>query len=227
MVLAIFTILSGGIGALIQNNIRKIFSYLIICHIGFMLAGLGVYSSLAIAGTIFYLVHDIIVKTNLFMVSGLIFKFKGTYSMRLLGGFYKEHPKLSLLLAVPLFSLVGIPPLSGFWGKLLLIQGALDQSNILVVAFIILGSFLTLFVIARMWSEVFWKDGPELPEKKHIKYFNALKPLKRRAMIGSVFFLSIISLGIGFGAEWVMRLSIKIAENLMDPTLYIHAVLGN
>tara|TARA_R110002111_G_scaffold190060_2_gene255267 strand:+ start:1780 stop:3288 length:1509 start_codon:yes stop_codon:yes gene_type:complete len=227
MVLAIFTILSGGIGALIQNNIRKIFSYLIICHIGFMLAGLGVYSSLAIAGTIFYLVHDIIVKTNLFMVSGLIFKFKGTYSMRLLGGFYKEHPKLSLLMAVPLFSLVGIPPLSGFWGKLLLIQGALDQSNILVVAFIILGSFLTLFVIARMWSEVFWKDGPELPEKKHIKYFNALKPLKRRAMIGSVFFLSIISLGIGFGAEWVMRLSIKIAENLMDPTLYIQAVLGN
>ena len=100
MVLAIFTILSGGIGALIQNNIRKIFSYLIICHIGFMLAGLGVYSSLAIAGTIFYLVHDIIVKTNLFMVSGLIFKFKGTYSMRLLGGFYKEHPKLSLLMAL-------------------------------------------------------------------------------------------------------------------------------
>jgi len=227
MVIAIFTILSGGIGALIQNNIRKVFSYLIICHIGFMLAGLGVYSTLAIAGAIFYLVHDIIVKTNLFMVSGLIFKFKGTYSMRLLGGFYKEHPKMSLIMAIPLFSLVGIPPLSGFWGKLLMIQGAMDQSNILVVVFIILGSFLTLFIIARMWSEVFWKDGPALPEKKHIKYYNALKPLKRKAMVGSIAFLSVISLGIGFGAEWVMRLSIKIAENLMDPTLYIQAVLGN
>ncbi|GAB3009835.1 Na+/H+ antiporter subunit D [Cyclobacterium sediminis] len=227
MVLAIFTILSGGIGALIQNNMRKVISYLIICHIGFMLAGLGVYSSLAIAGAIFYLVHDIVVKTNLFMVSGLIFKFKGTYSMRLLGSFYKEHPKLSLLMAIPLFSLVGIPPLSGFWGKLLILQGAIEQTNILVVVFVILGSFLTLFIIARMWSEVFWKDGPELPEKKHIKYFNALKPLKRRAMIGSILFLSLISLGIGFGAEWVMRLSIKIGENLMDPTQYIQAVLGN
>ncbi|WP_339926462.1 proton-conducting transporter membrane subunit [uncultured Cyclobacterium sp.] len=227
MVIAILTILSGGIGALIQNNIRKVFSYLIICHIGFMLAGLGVYSTLAIAGAIFYLVHDIIVKTNLFMVSGLIFKFKGTYSMRLLGGFYKEHPKMSLLMAIPLFSLVGIPPLSGFWGKLLMIQGAIDQSNILVVIFIILGSFLTLFIIARLWSEVFWKDGPVLPEKKHIKYYNALKPLKRKAMVGAIVFLSLISLGIGFGAEWVMRLSIKIAENLMDPTLYIQAVLGN
>ena len=161
------------------------------------------------------------------MVSGLIFKFKGTYSMRLLGGFYKEHPKMSLLMAIPLFSLVGIPPLSGFWGKLLMIQGAIDQSNILVVIFIILGSFLTLFIIARLWSEVFWKDGPVLPEKKHIKYYNALKPLKRKAMVGAIVFLSLISLGIGFGAEWVMRLSIKIAENLMDPTLYIQAVLGN
>jgi multicomponent Na+:H+ antiporter subunit D len=226
MGIAIFTILSGGIGALIQNNVRKIFSYLIICHIGFMLSGLGLYSSLAIAGAVFYLVHDIIVKTNLFMVSGLIFKFKGTYSMRLLGGFYKEHPLLSLLMAVPLFSLVGIPPLSGFWGKLLLLQGAMDQSNILVVVFIILGNFLTLFIIARMWSEVFWKDGPDLSVKKNVKYFSALKPLKRKAMVGSVLFLAAISLGIGFGAEWVMGLSIKIAENLMDPSLYIQAVLG-
>ena len=226
MSMAIFTILSGGIGALIQNNVRKIFSYLIICHIGFMLSGLGLYSSLAISGAIFYLVHDIVVKTNLFMVSGLIFKFKGTYSMRLLGGFYKVHPLLSLLMAVPLFSLVGIPPLSGFWGKLLLLQGAIDQSNILVVVFIILGSFLTLFIIARMWSEVFWKDGPDLSVKKHVKYFDALKPLKRKAMVGSVLFLAAISLGIGFGAEWVMGLSIKIADNLMNPSLYIQAVLG-
>jgi multicomponent Na+:H+ antiporter subunit D len=226
MGIAIFTILSGGIGALIQNNIRKIFSYLIICHIGFMLSGLGLYSTLAISGAIFYLVHDITVKTNLFMVSGLIFKFKGTYSMRLLGDFYKEHPILSLLMAVPLFSLVGIPPLSGFWGKLLLLQGAVDQSNILALVFIILGSFLTLFIIAKMWSEVFWKDGPDLSAKRHVKYFNDLRPLKRNAMVGSVIFLAAISLGIGFGAEWVMGLSIKIADNLMNPSLYIQAVLG-
>ncbi|MBD3627145.1 proton-conducting transporter membrane subunit [Cyclobacterium sp.] len=225
-IMAMLTILTGGLGALIQNNMRKVFSYLIICHIGFMLAGLGIYSAIAIAGAVFYLVHDIMVKTNLFMVSGLIFKFKGTYSMRLLGGFYKEQPLLSLLMAIPLFSLVGIPPLSGFWGKLLLIKGAIASSNILMIAFIILGSFLTLFIIAKLWAAVFWKDGAELPRKKHIKYFEELKPLKKKAMIGSIAFLSVISLGIGFGAEWIMRLSMTIAENLMDPTPYIQAVLG-
>ena len=225
-VMAMLTIFSGGVGALMQNNIRKVFSYLIICHIGFMLAGLGIYSTLALAGAVFYLVHDIVVKTNLFMVSGLIFKIKGTYSMRLLGGFYKEQPLMSLLMAIPLFSLVGIPPLSGFWGKLLIIQGAMDSSNILLIGFILLGSFLTLFIIAKLWSEVFWKDPQILPKKEHIKYFDELKPLKKRAMLASVVFLSILSLGIGFGAEWVMRIAMTVAENLMDPSAYIQAVLG-
>ncbi|WP_375585772.1 proton-conducting transporter membrane subunit [Cyclobacterium xiamenense] len=224
--MALLTILSGGFGAFMQNNIRKVFSYLIICHIGFMLAGLGIYSTVALGGAIFYLVHDIVVKTNLFLVSGIIFKFRGTYSMRLLGGFYKEQPVLSLLMAIPLFSLVGIPPLSGFWGKLLLIQGAMDQSNILMIVFILLGSFLTLFVIARLWAEVFWKDAQDLPKKPHIKYFDELKPLKRQAMLASMVFLSVLSLAIGFGAEWVMQLALRIAENLMDPSPYIQAVLG-
>ncbi len=226
-VMALLTILSGGFGALMQNNIRKVFSYLIICHIGFMLAGLGIYSTVAIAGAVFYLVHDIVVKTNLFLVSGVIFKFRGTYSMRLLGGFYKEQPLMSLFMAIPLFSLIGIPPLSGFWGKLLLIEGAMDQSNILMIVFILLGSFLTLFIIAKLWAEVFWKDAQELPKKKYIRYFDELKPLKKQAMLASVVFLSLISLGIGFGAEWVMQLALRIAENLMDPCPYIQAVLGS
>ncbi|WP_154858515.1 proton-conducting transporter transmembrane domain-containing protein [Cyclobacterium xiamenense] len=226
-VMALLTILSGGFGALMQNNIRKVFSYLIICHIGFMLAGLGIYSTVAIAGAVFYLVHDIVVKTNLFLVSGVIFKFRGTYSMRLLGGFYKEQPLMSLFMAIPLFSLIGIPPLSGFWGKLLLIEGAMDQSNILMIVFILLGSFLTLFIIAKLWAEVFWKDAQELPKKKYIRYFDELKPLKKQAMLASVVFLSLISLGIGFGAEWVMQLALRIAENLMDPSPYIQAVLGS
>ncbi|MEX0884553.1 MAG: proton-conducting transporter membrane subunit, partial [Cyclobacteriaceae bacterium] len=226
-IMAILTILTGGIGALVQNNIRKVFSYLIICHIGFMLAGLGIYTTVAIAGAIFYLIHDIIVKTNLFMMSGLIFKIKGTYSMRILGGFYKEHPKFSLLMAIPLFSLVGIPPLSGFWGKLLLIQGAMTTANYILIIFIILGSFLTLIIIAKLWAEVFWKDGLTQPRKKYIRYFDELKPLKKRAIIYPIVCLSIISLFIGLGAEWVFQISVQIAENLIHPEEYLKAVLGN
>src|SRR5690554_3986234 len=86
---AILTILTGALGALIQNNLREVFSYLIICHIGFMIAGVGLYTEIAFVGLIFYLIHDIVVKTNLYMMAGLIYKIKGTYNIKRLGGFYK------------------------------------------------------------------------------------------------------------------------------------------
>ena len=163
MVIAILTLVSGGIGALVQNNMRKVFSYLIICHIGYMIAGLGMFTEIAIAGAIFYLIHDIIVKTNLFMLSGVVYRITGTNSMRDLGGIYAKYPKISLLLFIPLFSLVGIPPLSGFWPKINLIKAGFTGGNYITVAAIIFASFITLVIIAKMWAEVFWKDAKEMP----------------------------------------------------------------
>jgi multicomponent Na+:H+ antiporter subunit D len=160
------------------------------------------------------------------MVAGLIFKIKGTYSIRLLGGFYKEYPKLSLLMAIPLFSLVGIPPLSGFWAKLFLLEGGLSVGNYWLVGFILFGSFITLFIIAKVWAGVFWKDSIVLPIKKQVKYYHELKPLKRQAMIGSIIFLSALSLGIGFGAEFIIQVATRAADSLMNPQAYIEAVLG-
>ncbi len=225
--IAVFTILAGGLGALVQTNIRKAFSYLIVCHIGFMIAGLGIYTELAIAGAIFYLIHDITVKTNLFLVSGMIFKIEGTYNMRYMGGLYRSWPKLSLLMAIPLFSLVGIPPLSGFWAKIFLIEAGFRTNEYVVIAFIILGSFLTLFVIARIWAEVFWKKGAELPKKEYVKYFFELRRAKQYAMIIPIVLLSAVTLYIGLGAENIVAVAKVIGADLMDPSQYIEAVLGN
>src|SRR5690606_20735277 len=108
--ITVATLIVGAMGAVVKKDIRRMFSYLIVCHIGFMLSGLGLYTELALAGALFYLFHDIIVKTNLFLVSGLIYRIKGTTRMADLGGLYNEFPRLSLLMAVVLFSLVGIPP---------------------------------------------------------------------------------------------------------------------
>ncbi|MCH7403514.1 proton-conducting transporter membrane subunit [Belliella kenyensis] len=226
IVLACMTILSGGLGAILQVNMRKIFSYLIVCHIGFMLAGLGIYTELAIMGAIFYLIHDIIVKTNLFLASGLIFKLKGTLNIEKLGGLYKKYPKFSLLIAIPLFSLAGIPPLSGFWAKVFLIEGGYKENEWMLIGFIILGSFLTLWVIAKLWSEVFWKDAVDLPKKINVKYFHELKPFKRWAMVIPIILLAGTSLYIGLAAEHIIVLSKQIAAELINPTAYLDAVLG-
>ncbi|PRX52543.1 proton-conducting transporter transmembrane domain-containing protein [Salegentibacter salegens] len=226
LVLAIFTLFSGALGALVQNNIRKVFSYLIICHIGYMIIGLGMFTEVAIAGTIFYLVHDIVVKTNLFMISGLIYRIKGSNSMRALGGFYANYPKLSLLMFIPLFSLVGIPPLSGFWPKISLITASFDSGSYWSLAAIIFASFITLVVIAKLWAEVFWKDAQEIPVRPKFRYFHAIKNIKRVQILVPIVFLSLVSLYIGFGAEHIQTLSARIASELMDNQQYIDAVLN-
>lgn len=226
MIIAILTLVSGGIGALVQNNMRKVFSYLIICHIGYMIAGLGMFTEVAIAGTIFYLIHDIVVKTNLFMLSGVVYRIKGTNSMRDLGGIYAKWPKISLLLFIPLFSLVGIPPLSGFWPKINLIKAGFINDSYITVGAIIFASFITLVIIAKMWAEVFWKNGRELPLRSNFGYLEKMRNMKKLQFIVPVALLSVVSLYIGFGAEHIQQLSARIADELMNNQGYIDAVLN-
>ena len=223
---AIFTIVTGGLGALIQNNLKEIFSYLIICHIGFMIAGIGAYTEVALMGAVFYLFHDHVVKTNLYMNAWLNYKITGTYNMKRLGNFYKTFPKLSLLMAIPLFSLVGVPPLSGFWAKIFLIEGGFEVNNYALVIAIITGSLLTLIIIARMWGEVFWKKGVELPTREYIRYFHELKSVKQLSIVIPIVFLAVVSLYIGFGANHIIQVSQRIAGELMNTSYYIEAVLG-
>ena len=226
LVLAIFTLFSGAVGALVQNNIRKVFSYLIICHIGYMIIGLGMFTEVAIAGAIFYLVHDILVKTNLFMISGLIYRIKGSNSMRALGGFYANYPKLSLLMFIPLFSLVGIPPLSGFWPKISLITASFNTGSYWSLAAIIFASFITLVVIAKLWAEVFWKDAQEIPVRPKFRYYHKIKNIKRIQIVVPIVFLSLVTLFVGFGAEHIQTLATRISSELMNNQQYIDAVLN-
>lgn len=222
--LAALTIIAGGLGAIRQQHLGKIFGYLIICHIGFLVAGLGIGTELALIGAVFYLVHDIIVKTNLFIVSGLISKLSGSTLIQEQGGIYAKYPLLALLMAIPLFSLVGIPPLSGFWAKLYLIQSSFATREYFIAAAIILGSFLTLWVIAKVWSESFWKDQPTSVAKG--KEWSSFTTTEKAGILIPIIFLSFISLYIGFAAENIASLSTRIAQDLLNPVEYIETIMS-
>ncbi|NEN24668.1 Na+/H+ antiporter subunit D [Cryomorpha ignava] len=226
IILAVITIFSGGIGALVQTNIRKFFSYLIICHIGYMIIGLGLFNEIALAGMVFYLIHDVVIKTNLFLISGVIVKIKGTSDMRKLGDIYNDYPKLALLFALSLFSLIGIPPLSGFWPKVSLILGGMEADNYLTVGFILFGSFITLVVVAKLWAQVFWKSSANLEEHEDFSYFNKLRKRRKVAILFPVVFLTLVTLYIGFGAESVNTLATRIAGELINVQPYIDTVMG-
>lgn len=222
--IAIMTILTGAFGAMIKTNIRRLFSYLIVCHIGFIVGGLGLYTHLAILGAIFYLIHDIIIKTNLFLIAGLIRQMRGTMDMTRLGGIYSNYPKISLVIALVLFSLAGIPPLSGFWPKIYLIEAAFLVGNGWLVAAIIIGSFVTLVLIAKFWAAVFWKDASE--DDIIQDAFSEMPVNKKIFFVVPIIFLTVITLYIGFNAEMIIRVSDKIAGEMMDTTPYVRAVLG-
>lgn len=224
MILAVLTIITGSLGALIKLNIRRLFSYLIVCHIGFMLGGIGMFTKVALMGTIFYLFHDILVKTNMFLIAGLIRQMRGTMDMKALGGIYAQYPKISLLIALILFSLVGIPPLSGFWPKIFLFKEAFNLEEYAFIAALVLGSFLTLFVIARMWSEVFWKDipaGVEIEDK-----FEPMPLVRKILLVLPIGLLGAITIYIGLNAEVIVQLVDKISDQLIDTSAYVEAVLG-
>lgn len=226
---AALTLLSGGLGALVQKDIVKVFSYLIICHIGFMIAGLSMNIEIAIAGAVFYIFHDIIVKANLFLVSGLLARISGTTKLDKMGGLLNHYPKIAILIAIPLFSLAGIPPLSGFWPKLSLFQASFTTSNFILLGFMIFASFITLVIVARLWNQVVSKAvfNKPLKEDIHYKEFDTFNRKERVAMILPIALLSAVTLYIGLGAEHISVLVQRIAFELTHTEDYYNAVFNH
>lgn len=224
-IISILTLITGALGTINKRNIRRVLSYLIVCHIGYLVAGLSLYTELAFTAVVFYLIHDMIVKSNMFMISGVIVKIRETVDMTRLGGMLKDYPKFSVIVALVFFSLVGIPPLSGFWPKILLFQEAFKAEQFPLLIALVIASFVTLFVIIRMWIEIFWKESPK-PLTEEIDHFAPFSLAGKIGLIAPIVFLTIVSLFIGFNANKVLKVSEKAAYEMKHKEVYIEAVLG-
>ncbi|MBN1301949.1 MAG: Na+/H+ antiporter subunit D [Melioribacteraceae bacterium] len=222
LVLAGLTMLSGVLGAATQMDFRRILSFHIISQIGYMIMGLALNSPLALAGGIFYIMHHVIVKTNLFFVSGMVNKFEGSYRLKSLGGVFKASPVLSLLFFIPAMSLAGIPPLSGFWAKFTVAKAGFDLEQYFIVGVSLLVGALTLYSMTKIWNEVFWKDKPDSIQNNNTKEsWSSVKLYLPLAI------LSLITIIIGFNAEPFLNLAINAAHQLLNPQEYIKIVLGS
>ncbi|MPZ76448.1 MAG: Na+/H+ antiporter subunit D [Deltaproteobacteria bacterium] len=225
LILAGLTMVTGVLGAIAQNEFRRILAFHIISQIGYMIMGLGIFTQAALAGSIFYTLHHIIVKTNLFLVSGVAHFVHGTYDLKKLGGLYKNFPGLSFLFLIPALSLAGVPPLSGFFGKLTLAQAGIASEQYVIVATALAVGLLTLFSMTKIWLEAFWKAPPQLPTEAC-----DAKALGSRAayylLLSPIILLALLTLIFGFAAEAILVVSLRAAEQLMNPAEYIRAVLG-
>jgi multicomponent Na+:H+ antiporter subunit D len=128
-------------------------------------------------------------------------------------------------MAIPLFSVVGIPPLSGFWPKISFVLAAFDVKQYWALGAILLGSFLTLYIIGVLWIEVFWKQRKKEPDQVDFLYYKNLLAKDKFSLVFPLVLLGAVSLYIGFGAESIQKLSQQIAKDLIHPETYIRAVL--
>lgn len=222
LVVSGLTMVTGVLGAAAQFDIRRVLSFHIISQIGYMTMGLGLFTSAAVAGAVFYLVHHIIVKANLFFISGVIEHLEGSGDLGRIGGLYRRRPLLAILFLVPALSLAGIPPLSGFFAKFAVIRAGLAIGSWTIAGVALLVGLLTLYSMTKIWAEAFWKPAPD-----PVTATGA--PAMRRAGVWRLMPVGLLAAGtlvIGFFPEPVMALAGRTAEQLMDPGRYIRAVLG-
>lgn len=166
LVAALLTMLVGIFGAIAQSDIKRILSFTLVSHIGFMMFGVALSSQMGMSGAIFYVMHHIIVMTTLFLAAGLIERQGGASSLQRLGGLV-ANPLLAFVFLVPAFNLGGIPPFSGFIGKTAVLQAGVGDGSVLawcLVGGAVVTSLLTLYVLARVWSMAFWRRRVDAPE---------------------------------------------------------------
>ncbi|AAR35716.1 Na+/H+ antiporter subunit D [Geobacter sulfurreducens] len=220
------TMVTGVLGAVAQHEMRRLLSFHIVSQIGYLVMGLGLLTPLALAGTIFFMVHVIAAKSALFLVAGIVKRLTGTTELAELGGLYEGRPLVAGLFLVPALALAGIPPLSGFWAKLALVRAGLGEGRYVVVAAALAVSILTLFSMTKIWAEAFWKDHPVREGEAHAQYHPHI-PGGARLLLGvPALVLALATVAMGVGAEPLFRLSLTAADQLLNPDLYIAAVLG-
>jgi multicomponent Na+:H+ antiporter subunit D len=213
------TMLVGVLGAVAQNEIRRILSFHIVSQVGYMVLGLALASPLAIAGAVFYVIHHIIVKANLFFVGGLAARITGSERLSAMGGVYARAPYLALVFAIPALSLAGIPPLSGFWAKFFLVKASLDGGFWWAAAVALVTGILTLLSMSKIWNEAFLKAHPEGEEAVRPP---AGDPWAMWVVAG----LALLTVMIGFGAGPVLDYAVAAAEQLAEPTAHFGAFVG-
>ncbi|MFJ1459494.1 Na+/H+ antiporter subunit D [Nocardia wallacei] len=244
MVCGLFTMLIGILGAIAQSDIKRLLSFTLVSHIGYLMFGVGLNTAAGLTGTVFYVAHHILVQTTLFLVVGLIERQAGSASLSRLGGLLAASPALALLFGIPALNLGGIPPLSGFIGKAALLQAGVADGSVLawvLVSGSILTSLLTLYAMARVWSKAFWRPRVQAPEgdladaapsglideSTDVQFDDRVDPGRMpRLMLAPTVALLAVGLSLTAFAGPVLGIAARAADELNDRGRYLETVLG-
>lgn len=225
-VLAIATMFSGVLGALAQSDLRRLFCYLIISGIGFMLAGLAIGNLQALTGVIVYMVTSMGTLPAIYIAGAVAGRCSGGFDLHRLGGMYGRAPFLSGLFFILALTLSGFPPFLGFWSKFLLLKAALEAHFPVLAASLLVSSFLTILAVMRVWSYVFWRAAPTAVEGDGALPFDdsyscsatpRLSGWEGVCILGPLLALSIFLIAFSFFPNFLLESASKAALELLSP----------
>lgn len=208
------TMLIGAFGVIAYKDIKKIAAYQVILSIGFIILGLGSHTHAGVNGAIFYLSNDIIVKTLLFFIIGSLVYISGFRNYQYLSGLAKREPFFGVAFIVMVFAIGGVPPFSGFPGKVLIFQGAIQNGNYIGLALMILTSLLAMYSLFRVMFVMYFgdTDGEEVKFKEI--------PPHRKGILG---ILVAVVLAMGIAAPVVL----KVTDNATNLNMKEHVFQEN
>ncbi|MGE2719550.1 Na+/H+ antiporter subunit D [Mycolicibacterium celeriflavum] len=245
LVAALLTMLIGILGAIAQSDIKRLLSFTLVSHIGYMVFGIALSNQLGMSGAIYYVAHHILVQTTLFLVVGLIERQAGASTLDRLGGLAAASPLLAFVFVVPALNLGGIPPFSGFIGKVALLEAGAQDGSVLAWTLVgggVVTSLLTLYVVVRVWTKAFWRsreDAPEghlsaalpsalLDEPEDIQFVDRDHVGRMPAgMVGPTGALIAVGLALTVLAGPIFAYSERASHEVLDRGEYITAVVGN
>ena len=253
MWVALLTMLVGILGALAQIDIKRMLSFTLISHIGYMIFGIAVGTPQALAAVVYYIAHHIVIQTSLFLVAGLIERRGGSTNVDRLAGMLRISPLLGVLYLIPALNLGGIPPFSGFLGKVGLLEAGIASGtwlDYLLVGVSVLVSLLTLLALIRVWNRVFLRrvEDAEYPDPvlrattaqghhPHSSRVVTGNPgsvlsggsevvLLPQTMVGATTALVVVGVALTVFAGPLFDLAGSAADNQVHPDRYVDAVLA-
>jgi multicomponent Na+:H+ antiporter subunit D len=225
MVIAGLTMSVGVLGAIAQDDVKRILSFLIISSIGYMVMGMALFTVAGIAAAIFYMVHQVVLKTGLFLAGGLIEHAGGSSRLSRLGGMVRTAPVIAVLFFIAAMSLAGMPPMLGFAAKFSLIDSTAASRQWWILGVAVFVSLLTLFSVAKIWIGAFWAESAD----ERARPDDAVRIEARNApglMMAPTVLLVAATVVLGVMAGPVYDYTLRAAADLIDPSHYVQVVLG-
>ncbi|NTE85738.1 Na+/H+ antiporter subunit D [Agrobacterium rubi] len=217
-IVASLTMILGAMGALAQNDLRRMMGYIVISGIGTMLAGVAIGSPSSVGGVVFYALNSVVVMTALYLTIGHAARIGGAWTLTDLSGLYTRAPWFSALAPALFFAGSGLPPFSGFWPKAMLTKSAIDIGAWWLAASILVSGFLCTIAFARVFLLCFWRPSPA--------GMKAVAEVANPPSLMPVVGLTLLVIVVGLFPEQVMKLSQQAADGLADPTAYIRSVFS-